>query len=84
MVVDEEALEGAAEDEAWGEEASEAGVAEALEEAEVGEEEDLGEAEEAGEEGEEEGGSSRRAALTTPGSAPRSRSSLRAFPRAPR
>ena len=83
MVVDEEALEGAAEDEAWGEEASEAGEVEALEEAEVEEEEDLGEAEEA-EEGEEEGGNSRRAALTTLGSAPRSRSSLRVCPRAPR
>ena len=82
MEVDEEALEGA-EVEAWGEEASEAGEVEALEEAEVGEEEDLGEAEE-GEEGEEEGGSSRRAALTTPGSALRSRSSLRVCPRAPR
>ena len=83
MEVDEEALEGAAEAEAWGEEASEAGEAEALEEAEVGEEEDLGEAG-AGEEGEEEGGNSRRAALTTPGSAPRSRSSLRVCPKAPR
>ena len=80
--MDEEALE-AAEDVAWGEEASGAGEVEALEEAEVEEEEDLGEAEE-GEEGEEEGGSSRRAALTTPGSAPRSRSSLRVCPRAPR
>ena len=83
MEVDEEALEGAAEDVAWGEEASEAGEAEALEEAEVEEEEDLGEAG-AGEEGEEEGGNSRRAALMTPGSALRSRSSLRVCPRAPR
>ena len=84
MEVDEEALEGAAEDEAWGEEASEAGVAEALEEAEVGEEEDLGEAE-AGEEGEEEEeGNSRRAAPMIQGSAPRFRSSLRVYPRAPR
>ena len=83
MVVDEEALEGAAEDEAWGEEASEAGEVEALEEAEVEEEEDLGEAEEA-EEGEEEGGNSRRAAPMIQGSAPRFRSSLRVFPRAPR
>ena len=84
MVVDVAgALEEAAVDEAWEEEDSEAGGAEeASEEAEVGGEEDLagdGEGEE-----EEEGLNSRRAALTTPGSAPRSRSLLRVYPRAPR